>query len=75
MIVVFKEKCQGIELQEGKCLDAYTNHGRVKLRRISQAPQPTPAVGELLLWRDTDDDRTRLLYRDPDLGVRSVELT
>ena len=43
--------------------------------RESQAAQPTPTVGELLLWRDTDDDKTYLVYNDTDVGVRQVELT
>ena len=43
-------------------------------RRVSQADQPVPASGEILIWRDTDDDKTYLVYTDPDLGARTVEL-
>jgi len=50
-------------------------HDVISPRRISQSSQPTPAVGELILWRDTDDDRTYLLYNDVDVGIRSIELT
>ena len=48
---------------------------RFIIRRVSQAAQPTPATGELLLWRDTDDDKTYLVYTDTDVGARKVELT
>jgi hypothetical protein len=44
-------------------------------RRVSQSAQPTPNDGEMLIWRDTDDDKTYLLYDDVDLGTRKVELT
>jgi len=43
-------------------------------KRISQSAQPTPRLGELILWRDTDDDKTYLVYNDIDVGVRKVEL-
>lgn len=58
-----------------KSVDAYTNAGYIKLRRLSQSAEPTPDVGELLLWRDTDDDKTYLVYEDVDLGGRKIELT
>jgi hypothetical protein len=45
------------------------------LRRVSQSAQPTPSDGELLLWRDTDDDKTYLVYDDEDVGTRKIELT
>lgn len=51
-------------------------------RRISQAAQPANGtgdtqidVGELLVWRDTDDSKTWLVYNDTDEGVRKVEMT
>lgn len=46
----------------------------IKPRRLSQSAQPTPAVGELILWHDTDDSKTYLVYNDTDEGVRKVEL-
>lgn len=45
------------------------------IHRTSQAAQPTPDQGELRVWRDTDDDKTYLIYNDPDVGVRKVEIT
>lgn len=59
----------------GKSLDAYANAGYVKIRRLSQSEQPTPEEGEILLWRDTDDDTTYLMYEDVDVGTRKVQLT
>ncbi len=58
----------------GKDLDCYTNAGYFKPRRVSQSAQPTPDSAELLVWRDTDDNKTYILYNDPDVGVRSVEM-
>ena len=43
--------------------------------RTSQSTQPTINTGELRMWRDTDDDKTYLIYNDPDVGARKVELT
>lgn len=50
-------------------------------RRISQAGLPSSGtgdtqvdVGELLLWRDTDDGVVRLVYNDAVTGVKSVAL-
>lgn len=43
--------------------------------RVSQSAEPTPDSGALLVWRDTDDDKTYLVYNDPDVGVRKVEMT
>jgi len=59
----------------GKVLDLATNAGVFKPRRVSQSAQPTPADNELLVWRDTDDDKTYLVYDDPDVGTRKVEMT
>lgn len=64
-----------IILLAGKSVDAYTNAGYMKPRRLSQSEQPTPQTGETLIWRDTDDDKTYLVYEDPDLGTRKSELT
>ncbi len=44
------------------------------IRRVSQSAEPTPNVGELILWRDTDDDKTYLVYEDIDIGGRKIEL-
>jgi len=43
--------------------------------RVSQSTQPTPNTGELLIWHDTDDNKTYLVYNDPSVGVRKVEMT
>jgi hypothetical protein len=43
--------------------------------RLSQSSQPTPDTGEMVIWRDTDDSKTYLVYNDTDEGVRKVELT
>ena len=58
-----------------KDLDCATNGAYFKPRRVSQAAEPTPESGELLIWRDTDDDKTYIVYNDPDVGARKVELT
>lgn len=49
--------------------------GYFKPRRLSQSAEPTPESGELLVWRDTDDDKTYIIFNDPDVGVRKVELS
>jgi len=64
-----------ITMIAAKSVDAYTNAGYIKLRRLSQSAEPTPQTGEILLWRDTDDDKTYLVYEDPDVGGRKIELT
>jgi len=64
-----------LTIAAAKSVDCYTNAGYLKPRRVSQAAQPTPAAGEFLMWRDTDDDKTYLVYEDPDVGTRKVELT
>jgi photosystem II stability/assembly factor-like uncharacterized protein len=43
--------------------------------RLSQSAQPTPATGELIMWRDPDDNKTYMVYQDTDEGTRKVELT
>jgi len=55
-------------------IDLITNNGFFYPPRLSQSPQPTPATNELLVWRDTDDNKTYLVYNDTDEGVRKVEL-
>ena len=49
--------------------------GKLIIRRVRQSAQPTPDAGELLMWSDSVDDKTYLLYQDADGGTRSVELT
>ena len=68
------ERAGDITMLATKSLDAYTNAGYLKPRRLSQSAQPTPQTGELLMWRDTDDDKTYLVYEDPDVGTRKDEL-
>jgi hypothetical protein len=65
----------GIQVPAGMEVDCYTNGGYLKPRRVSQAARPVPDTGELLVWRDTDDDKTYLVYEDPDVGTRQVEMT
>jgi len=55
-------------------LDCATNGAYLKPRRLSQAAQPVPDSAELMIWRDTDDDKTYLIYNDPDVGVRKIEM-
>lgn len=43
--------------------------------RLSQSAQPTPDTGELIIWRDPDDNKTYLVYQDTVEGTRKVELT
>lgn len=62
----------GIVLYAAKSVDCAANGGYLKPRRLSQAAQPTPDSGELLVWRDTDDDSVRLVYNDPDVGVKTA---
>jgi hypothetical protein len=39
-------------------------------RRIRQASQPTDvAVGELVIWSDSDTDAVVALYNDADAGI------
>jgi hypothetical protein len=42
---------------------------------IAQATIPTPDTGELVMWRDTDDNSIHLVYNDGTAGVKSVALT
>lgn len=69
------QRAGDITMLATKSVDAYTNAGYMKTRRLSQSAEPTPEEGELLLWRDTDDDKTYLVYEDVDLGGRKIELT
>jgi hypothetical protein len=64
-----------IRMAAGMDVDCYTYGGYLKPRRVSQAARPVPDTGELLVWRDTDDDKTYLVYEDPDVGTRQVEMT
>jgi len=49
--------------------------GEFHITRESASAQPTPAVGELKVWRDPDDNKTYLIYNDTNEGVRKVEMT
>lgn len=64
-----------LEMAAGVDLDCYTNAAYFKPRRVSQSAIPTPEANELLVWRDSDDSKTYLVYNDVDEGVRSVEMT
>ncbi len=66
---------QDLEMAAGKDLDCYTNAAYFKPRRVSQSAIPTPDANELMVWRDSDDNKTYLVYNDTDEGVRSVEMT
>jgi len=35
---------------------------------------PTPGVGELMAWRNSDNGKTYLVYNDIDEGVRTAEM-
>jgi hypothetical protein len=69
------ERAADITMLAAKSVDCYTNGGYFKPRRLHQSLAPTPASGELLVWNDSDDDKTYLVYNDPDQGVRKVEMT
>ena len=57
-----------------KSVDCATNGGYFKPRRLSQSAQPTPDAGELMIWRDSDDNTVHLLYNDADEGVIDHQL-
>jgi hypothetical protein len=51
-------------------------------RRVSQNAEPANGtgadqidVGELIIWRDADDNQVWLMYQDTDEGIKKVELT
>lgn len=48
---------------------------QLTLPRVSQSAQPSPAVGCCMIHRDSDDNKTYLVYNDATEGVRQVELT
>eukprot|EP00918_Siedleckia_nematoides_P083636 GHVU01183338.1.p1 GENE.GHVU01183338.1~~GHVU01183338.1.p1 ORF type:complete len:583 (+),score=31.41 GHVU01183338.1:1283-3031(+) len=58
-----------------KSIDCLTNAAYLKPRNVAQAAIPTPDSGELLLWRDTDDDSIHLVYNDATAGVKSVAMS
>ena len=43
--------------------------------RISQNDQPSLSDGAMVIWHDADGGKVYLLYDDPDLGAKKVELT
>lgn len=63
-----------VVLLAGKSIDALANSGYIKPHRVSQSAVPTPATGEMLVFYDTDDTTTHLVYEDSVGGTRSVEL-
>ena len=65
----------GMVIQAAKTLDCATNGAYFKPRRLSQSAQPTPQSGEMLIWRDSDDGKTYIVYNDPTSGGRKVEMT
>lgn len=58
----------------GALLDLATNGAYFLPRRLSQEAQPTPAVGELLMWYKPTGARVRLVYNDADKGVVAVQM-
>ena len=57
--------------------NAFVEHvadGTHRPRRVSQAAQPVPAVGEAIYWHDSVNAKVYLVYNDPTLGVKKVEL-
>lgn len=56
-------------------LDLATHSVPLLLHRDNQSAQPTPATGELLVWRDSDDGKVYLVYTDATSGGKKVELT
>lgn len=54
--------------QHEQALDTYP-------RRVEDVSQPTPAVGELMIWRDASNAKVYILYNDSTDGVKKVELT
>lgn len=62
-------------IDAAKDVDCHTNGAYLKPRRVSQSTIPTPDANELMIWRDSDDNKTYLVYNDEDEGVRSVEMT
>ena len=64
-----------VQVAAAQALDCATNGAYLKPRRLSQSAQPTPDTGELLIWRDSDDNKTYMVYEDADGGTRKVEMT
>lgn len=42
---------------------------------VSQSAEPTPDVGCMVIWHDTDDGKVYYVFNDPDSGVVKVEMT
>lgn len=60
---------------------AFTGTAGFYPRRITQSAEPVTGTGatqidtgELIIWRDPDDNRTYLVYNDTDEGVRLSEM-
>ena len=56
-------------------VDCKTNSAPFLPRYVSQADQPTPNEGELLIWIDTDDNSVHLVFNDPTSGVVETTLS
>ena len=54
--------------------DIITVNGAFKPRRLSQSTEPTPAAGEMMIWRDSDDGKVYFMYNDADSGVKKTEM-
>jgi hypothetical protein len=65
---------QDFRVAAGKDVDCYTNGGYLKPQRTSQSSEPTPDTAEIRMFHDTDDGKTYLVYQDPTVGTRRVEL-
>ncbi|KPL12709.1 hypothetical protein AMJ74_06345 [candidate division WOR_3 bacterium SM1_77] len=56
--------------------------GQFYIRRVSQSAEPTSGedsdkidVGEIMIWRDSDDGKIYLIYNDTDSDIKKIELT
>jgi len=64
-----------IVMAAGQDIDCFSNGAYLKPRFLSQAAQPAPDGGEILIWEDSDDsNRTYIVYGDGGSGLK-VELT
>jgi hypothetical protein len=65
-----------LEMLATTSLDCATNGAYLKPRRLRQDAEPTPEVGELMLWCDSDDsDKVYIMYRDSTAGTKKLQLT
>jgi hypothetical protein len=66
-----------ITLLVDKKVDCQTNGGELHPARESTVvgSEPTPSVHELMIWRDSTNNKVYLKYNDTDEGDKKVELT